>query len=53
MNTLWFTKGDRRRPTSPPPLASLGKRATVAPRGRLGLIPKAIVGFPAEVCESK
>jgi len=51
MNTLWFTKGDRRRPTSPPPLAPLGKRATVAPRGRLKPIP--IVGFPAEVCESE
>jgi len=31
----------------------LVERATVAPRGRLKLFPKAIVGFPAEVCESK
>src|SRR5262249_35912278 len=44
-------QGDGRRPTSPPSLAELGKRATVAPRGRLKLTPRALVGFPAEVCE--
>jgi len=40
-------------PLSPPSLARLGERATVAPRGRLQLIPKATIGFPAEVCESE
>jgi hypothetical protein len=44
-------QGDGRRPTSPPSLAELGERATVAPRGRLKLTPTALVGFPAEVCE--
>lgn len=46
-------QGDRHRPSSPPSLAPLGERATVAPRGRFRLIPKVIVGFPAEVCESE
>ena len=53
MNMLWFTKGIVAVPTSPPPLARSGERATVAPRGRLWLIPKARVGLPAEVCESE
>jgi len=51
MNTLKFTKGMAAVPTSPPSLAGLGERATVAPRGRLKLTPRALVGFPAEVCE--
>jgi transposase len=46
-------QGDGRRPPSPPSLARLGERATVAPRGRLKLISKATIGFPAEVCESE
>jgi hypothetical protein len=54
MNTLRFTKGMAAVPSSPPSLARLGERATVAPGGRLKLIPyAAIVGFPAKVCESK
>ena len=32
---------------------ALDERATAASRGRLKLIPKAIVGFPAEVRESE
>src|ERR1700741_5552821 len=39
-------QGDGRRPLSPPSLARSGERATVVPRGRLRLIPKAIVAFP-------
>ena len=46
MDTLWFTKGMAAAPPSPPSLAPLGERATVAPRGRLKLIPKGVVGFP-------
>jgi hypothetical protein len=53
MNALRFTKGMAAAPLSPPSLARSGERATVAPRGRLKLIPKAIIGFPAEVCESE
>ena len=53
MNKAQVHQGDGRRPLSPPSLARLGERATVAPRGRLKLIPKAIIGFPAEVCESE
>jgi len=44
-------QGNGRRPPSPLSLAELGERATVAPRGRLKLTPRALVGFPAEVCE--
>jgi len=53
MNTLRFTKGMAAAPHRHPSLARLGERATVAPRGRLKLIPKATIGFPAEVCESE
>ena len=53
MNMLWFTKGivaaPRRHRRSP----HWSSERTVAPMGRLKLFPKAIVGFPAEVCESK
>jgi hypothetical protein len=48
MNMLRFTKG-----MAAAPVARQIERATVAPRGRLWLTPKAKVGFPAEVCESK
>jgi Transposase IS116/IS110/IS902 family len=53
MNTLRFTMGMAAALCRPPSLAGLGERATVASRGRLKLIPKARVGFPAKVCESK
>jgi hypothetical protein len=39
MNTLRFTKGMAAAPCRPPSLAGLDERATVAPRGRLKLIP--------------
>jgi len=53
MTAFQVHQGDGRLPLSPSPLARSGERATVAPRGRLELIPKARVGFPAEVCESE
>lgn len=53
MNMLWFTKGiiaaPRRHRRSP----HWASESAVAPKGRLKLIPKAKVGFPAEVCESE
>ena len=45
MNTLRFTKGMAAAPCRPV-TRRLGERATVAPRGRLKLIPKARVSFP-------
>src|SRR5262249_34122047 len=39
------------RPTFPRALAGLGDRATVASKGRLKLPPRALIGFPTEVCE--
>jgi len=45
MNTLRFTKGMAAAPSSPS-LAYSGERATVAPRRRLKLIPKGVIGFP-------
>ena len=49
MNTLWFTKGMAVAPVA----RQIGRASDGGSEGTAQADPEAIVGFPAEVCESE